>query len=200
MAKKVGVFNAPPVYVIGLMDLAEASGHAVESVDDPREWIIGQTSPVLLMGIRCPADLEVVAELKSLSPDGVLVTLVDEFAFESVQKSLMAGASGTVSRDASVRDIALAIDAAIQRNSIIPTDFAYRMAAQTTEQPRPPLRQSELMWLQSLARSATVADLGESAGYSEREMYRRLKAIYHKMGVRNRTEALLKASRLGWIT
>jgi DNA-binding CsgD family transcriptional regulator len=30
-------------------------------------------------------------------------------------------------------------------------------------------------------------------------MYRRLKTIYFKMGVRNRTQALLKASRLGWI-
>jgi DNA-binding NarL/FixJ family response regulator len=199
MAKRVGVFNAPPVYVIGLTGLTEANGYMVESVDNPRRWVIGQPNPVLLLGIRSPSDLEIVSELRSLAPSSVLVTLIDQFAFESVRESLMAGASGTVSRDAGVREIALALEAAIQCNSIIPTDFAYRMAAQTSDRPRPLLQDSELTWLQSLARSATVADLGESAGYSEREMYRRLNAIYRKMGVRSRTEALLKASRLGWI-
>lgn len=200
MVKKVGVFNAPPVYVIGLAGLTESSGYVVETVEDPQEWVIGQTHPILLMSIRFASDLEVVSELRSLAPDCVLVTLIDQFAFESVRESLIAGASGTVSLDADVREITMALEAAVHRHSVIPTDFAYRMASQTRARPRPPLQESELTWLQSLARSATVADLGESAGYSEREMYRRLKAIYRKMGVRSRTEALLKASRLGWIS
>jgi DNA-binding NarL/FixJ family response regulator len=144
-------------------------------------------------------DLDVVSELKSLQPDSVLVTLIDQFAFESVRESLIAGASGSVSRDAGVREIALALEAAVRHRTIIPTDFAHRMAAQVRSESPTPLNVAELAWLQSLAHSATVADLGQSAGYSEREMYRRLKAIYRKIGVRSRTEALLKASRLGWI-
>jgi DNA-binding NarL/FixJ family response regulator len=199
MVKKVGVFNAPPVYVIGLMGLTEASGYAFESVEEPRRWVKRQRDPILLLGVRSPKDIDVVSELKSLQPDSVLVTLIDQFAFESVRESLIAGASGSVSRDAGVREIALALEAAVRHRTIIPTDFAHRMAAQVRSESPTPLNVAELAWLQSLAHSATVADLGQSAGYSEREMYRRLKAIYRKIGVRSRTEALLKASRLGWI-
>jgi hypothetical protein len=36
-----------------------------------------------------------------------------------------------------------------------------------------------------------------AVGYSEREMFRLLRQLYDRMGVRNRTEALLKAAQCG---
>jgi DNA-binding CsgD family transcriptional regulator len=45
----------------------------------------------------------------------------------------------------------------------------------------------------------SIAELAQTIGYSERAMYRLLKGLYTTIGVRNRTEALLKASQGGWI-
>jgi DNA-binding CsgD family transcriptional regulator len=41
--------------------------------------------------------------------------------------------------------------------------------------------------------------LAEQAGYSERAMFRLLKNIYSRLGVRNRTQALMLAKDQGWL-
>jgi DNA-binding CsgD family transcriptional regulator len=41
--------------------------------------------------------------------------------------------------------------------------------------------------------------VAERMGYSERAMYRLLRGLYERMGVKTRTEAVLKASRSGWL-
>lgn len=199
MARTVGVSNAPPVYLIGLTQVSRDSGIAFESVRDPRWWIRHQRDPVLMLGVRSPGDMGLVSELKALEPASVLVTLIDEFSIESVRRSLIAGASGAISRDSDADQVTRVLEAAMAHSTIVPTDFAQRWATQDQPQSSSPLAEVELGWLQSLAHRATVADLSRSAGYSEREMYRRLTRVYRKMGVRSRTEALLKASRLGWI-
>jgi DNA-binding NarL/FixJ family response regulator len=43
----------------------------------------------------------------------------------------------------------------------------------------------------------TVHDLADKTGYSERAMFRFLAGLYGKMGVSNRTEAVLLASQRG---
>jgi DNA-binding CsgD family transcriptional regulator len=50
-----------------------------------------------------------------------------------------------------------------------------------------------------LASGITTVKLATSIGYSEREMYRKLNALYKKMGVSNRAEALVLAARSGLI-
>jgi DNA-binding CsgD family transcriptional regulator len=37
------------------------------------------------------------------------------------------------------------------------------------------------------------------AGYSERAMFRLLRGLYARIGVRNRTEALMRAKERGWL-
>jgi DNA-binding NarL/FixJ family response regulator len=54
-----------------------------------------------------------------------------------------------------------------------------------------------ISWLQALASGETVAELSLRLGYSEREMYRRLRRLYSRIGATGRTDALLRASRWG---
>lgn len=199
MAKDVAVFNAPPVYVMGLHALSDSSGYRFESVADPMDWVERNQFPAILVGLRDQGDLDVVVDLTEAEPDSVVVTVVDDYDVDSVRDSLAAGASGAVSRDAGAADVLLALNAALTRSTVLPTALARVLIAELGEREPPCLESFELDWLQSMARNTTVARLGRLAGYSEREMYRRLRTIYYKMGVSNRTEALLKASRLGWI-
>ncbi|HVR80006.1 MAG TPA: hypothetical protein VMS99_16635 [Acidimicrobiia bacterium] len=200
MAKEVGVFNAPPIYVLGLTGLSSASGYLFETVENPFEWLHHHGQPVLIAGVVDRGDLDVVIAVKSDAPDSVVVTLLDQVDIGSIRDSLAAGAAGAVSRHAGVGELILALNAALAESTLMPTNMARIMAAHCGNQSPSCLDDAELAWLQSLAGMATVVSLSQFAGYSEREMYRRLKAMYRKMGVGTRTEALLKASRLGWIS
>ncbi len=55
----------------------------------------------------------------------------------------------------------------------------------------------ELAWLRFLASEETVADLAKRIGYSEREMYRRLRRLYSRVGASGRMGALLRVAPLG---
>lgn len=54
-------------------------------------------------------------------------------------------------------------------------------------------------WLEALSNGISTAQLAGQIGFSEREMYRRLRDLYGRMGVRNRTEALVWATYCGII-
>jgi DNA-binding NarL/FixJ family response regulator len=52
-------------------------------------------------------------------------------------------------------------------------------------------------WLLALSRGQTVVELADDVGYSERSMFRKLHELYERLGVTNRSAALLEAQRLG---
>ena len=201
MVIEVGVLNAAPVYALGLQNLARSNGYTFKEVEDVEGWAGSHQPAVLLVDIRNDGDVGLVVDLKEEHPRSVVVALVGDANPETVAACIASGASGAITRDASPPEVTLALRAALTENAMLPLHVARSLVA-TRPLPgdRPTdIGDEELGWLQSLARSATVATIGREAGYSEREMYRRLKRIYKKMGVRSRTEALLKASRLGWI-
>lgn len=59
------------------------------------------------------------------------------------------------------------------------------------------ISEEESGWLRSLAAGITVAGLADRVGYSERETYRTLGELYTKIGVTNRTQAIIWATRHG---
>ena len=59
------------------------------------------------------------------------------------------------------------------------------------------LTEDDFVNINGLAAGATVAELAEGAGYSEREMFRILKQLYAALGVENRTQAIIWATRHG---
>jgi DNA-binding NarL/FixJ family response regulator len=200
MVTEIGVFNAAPVYMLGLTKLSSSNRYAFERVEDIANWTRGHPAPVLLVDIRDDDDLKVVVDVTTDHPDSVVVALIDDVSTESVSATFASGASAAISRDSAPADVVFALEAALSGNTVLPLSIAKLLAATRRGSSEPArIGAEELRWLQAFARGATVAGVGEEAGYSEREMYRRLKRLYAKLGVRSRTEALLKVSRLGWI-
>jgi DNA-binding NarL/FixJ family response regulator len=58
----------------------------------------------------------------------------------------------------------------------------------------------EIDWLRLLADGATIHELADKVGYSERALYRILHGLYGRMRVSNRTEAILQAKRWGLLS
>jgi len=197
---EVGVFNLPPFYALGLNSLEPPGEFAFHSLSDPCEWSAQLTRPILIAGARSRSDLDLVTDIKSRNSDALVVVVIDDYDIDTVRCALLAGASGAISRDATEQELVLALQAALADRTLLPVAIANQLALEVLEPAPSNLADDELSWLRSIADSATVAGLGRSAGYSEREMYRRLQRVYRKMGVSNRTEALLKATRLGWIS
>ena len=54
-------------------------------------------------------------------------------------------------------------------------------------------------WLVALAEGVTVGELADRIGWSERETFRMLGNLYRHLGVRNRTEAIIWATRHGLV-
>lgn len=198
MPRLVGVFKAPPVYVVGLKRVLSSRGFALEAVTDPLSWVRRNRGAAVLVAVQDSRDLDVVIELKAEQPDSVVVTLIDKVDVDSFQSSLSAGAVGSIARDADATTVVLAFDAAMANNIVIPAHIA-RALAENRSSPHLGLDRSELGWLRGLATGETVAELSGRVGYSEREMYRRLRRLYTRMGASGRTDALLRATRQGWL-
>jgi DNA-binding NarL/FixJ family response regulator len=111
-----------------------------------------------------------------------------------------AGTVGVLARDASPITARDTIRAAIAGFSLLPVDilrsFAKGFAHEETTRP---LSDDEIGWLRQLADGVTVARLAEHVGYSERMMFRLLSDLYGRLGVDNRTKALMRARDEGWL-
>ena len=200
MPKLIGVFNAPPLYVMGLRGLLEPTGYALEILTDPLRWLRRHPAAAVLVCVHDNRDLEVVVDLKAEDPEAVVVTLIDEVNASSFQESLWAGAVGSIALDAGAAEFALAFNAALSNKTVIPAPIARTLVASSENSTAPTcLDDRDLAWLKSLAAGETVSELSNRVGFSEREMYRRLRRLYLRLGASGRTDALLKAARFGWL-
>ena len=110
-------------------------------------------------------------------------------------RSLLRHCTAALPAGSADHDIVLAVRAAHRALTCLPTTAARALAG--VEERTPSLSGNELSWLRSLADNVTVASLARASGYSPREMYRLLAELYTRLGVTTRTEALLRADRLG---
>ena len=127
----------------------------------------------------------------------VVITLLDELSIETAGASLRVGATSFLTLDAAASDVVLALEGALADRTVIPADLARAMARSGPPSVGSPIPDDDLEALRALASGETVKALGARLGYSEREMYRRLRRIYRRLGASDRTDALLKLARLG---
>ena len=109
------------------------------------------------------------------------------------------GAVSIADGDADPTAIARVVTEALGGRASVPVDVLRDLAADWPDPHGPPPRisEEEIGWLTALARGVTVARLADESGYSERAMFRRLHDLYARLGVRNRSEAISEAARLG---
>jgi DNA-binding NarL/FixJ family response regulator len=111
-----------------------------------------------------------------------------------------AGATAAVARTSTPEGVLEVFNAAVRGVSMLPVEAVRALAAPTTAIGEANhLAPREIEWLRALSQGTTVAQLAENVGYSERAMYRLLREMYRRMHAGNRTEAVLKASRAGWL-
>jgi DNA-binding NarL/FixJ family response regulator len=194
----LGVVDPAASYRSGLTAALSKAGFAPTDVDDPPGWAGTAGRRVLLWTVRSQEDWKEFRALRGLNPELVLVALLVDPMPDAYAEALRSGAVAAVAWEAPPEDIVKVLAAALAGDTLIPAGVAQALAAKLPALEDPDwITHEELTWLNILADGGTVHDLAGRVGYSERALYRLLHALYGRLGVSNRTEAILQASRRG---
>jgi DNA-binding NarL/FixJ family response regulator len=186
------ILERASAYRRGLTPVLEAAGFTVvpDAPDSGRR--------VVLAPLRSPADCAILERLAG-DEEAVVVALVADDGADGIAHALQHGACGVAPWDADPEEIARVAAAALEGFVMAPVRAATALARRGPDwhRERPPLDATEPAWLVGLSKGASVVQLAERFGYSERAMFRRLAEVYGRLGASNRAEALVAAERLG---
>ena len=201
MSFRVAVSDPVPAYRRGLMAALEEDGLCSEAPDDLEEWASAPGRRAALITITEPAGVDKLTSLAKVNIDLVVVALLPEPSANAYREVLKAGASGGAPWDAMPEVVVRVLRSAWERQCIVPVHIAHALAMPAVSKPElPTVTLCEAKWLRMLANGATIAELAQDSNYSEREVFRLLHRLYERMGVRNRTEGLVKAARAGLLS
>ena len=159
------VIEERPVYRHGLARALEEAGYSVARPEETN----GRSAGATVITVRAPEDLGLVA---AAAADASVVAILADPEPERYAEALSAGACAAVAEDASLSDVVEAVEAALVRRTLLPTDVAQKLARESRRTCPCPLTAEEAGWLRNLARGVPVASLAEDACHSERDMYR----------------------------
>ena len=191
---KVTVVGGSPVWQRGFSTLADESGYEVRIVDRLSDW-----QPTADRECIVTTDVNEIPPFRAEHRFVPVVAVLDEVDLASVARSIRAGATGVLGEHDDPDEVVTTLDRAMRGRVVLPLEVVAAMARMVPEESDTSswVSATEVEWLRWMARGGTVADLAEDTGYSERAMFRQLKTMYERLGVRNRTEALLWASQRG---
>lgn len=185
-----------PIFRRGIETVLSAAGHVVDTPDDVLAWARHRHDGLVLLSVLTDPDWELLARLRTECP---VVALLDGEPPEVGARAMWTGASAVLARDATAPALLRTVEAVEDGQAVLPVAV---VAALVSGPPAPPspLTAEQLSWLRQLSTGSTVAQLAGRAGYSEREMFRLLKALYRDMGVEGRIPAILRAQESGWLS
>ncbi|MEM7479693.1 MAG: response regulator transcription factor [Acidobacteriota bacterium] len=194
--------------LLGLLDDIEVIAEAGDG-DEALEVIRRQRPDAVLLDLRMPGKdgLEVLAELRAaeaLPPTLVLTTFDDDAAaLEAIRR----GARGFLLKDISLERLAAAIRTVAAGGTLIQpalTERIFRTAGEAgwefpSLDPPDPLTEREVEILRFLCGGYSNREIAEALGVAEGTVKNHLSSILSKLGVRDRTRAVLKGLELGFI-
>jgi DNA-binding NarL/FixJ family response regulator len=200
----LAVSDPLPMFRRGILATLSHVGFEPETPEALLAWIRREQHPVVLLTLESANDWNVLAELRNVDARALAVAVLVDPTIRCYMRAISAGAAAVVPRDALPETILQLVESAVAGRSVLPIEVVRALAScqglpEADENDLSPLSPQEKDWLRHLADGATVAQLANGAGYSERAMYRLLRGLYSRIGARNRTEALMYAKERGWL-
>jgi two-component system NarL family response regulator len=171
-------------------------GHAKdgrEAVERYRELKPGVT----IMDLAMPAmdGVQAIAAIRVESPDARIVVLTTYDGDESIFRALENGAKGYLLKDCSTADLLDAVRTVHAGGAHVSVQAASRLAARAMAGPSLSPRETEV--LQRIAEGKSNKEIGALLFISEGTVKTHVLSIHEKLGVSDRTEAVVTAIKRG---
>jgi two-component system response regulator DevR len=164
--------------------------------------VVARSSPdVVLLDARLPdvSGPEVCRELRQAHPDVRVIILSTYTDAGLVEACIKAGAHGYVVKDVERFGLKESIRAVFRGQSVLSPQVAGPVLDRLRIEPEPPagvsLSQSQVAILRLMARGYSNREIAAQVHLSENTVKTHVQGIFSKLGVRNRVEAAMVASR-----
>jgi|GEM_PF-2193737 len=160
------------------------------------EWL-RTDSRLLVLTLDDAVGFPLFEELRNDSVIDRVLGLFDESDSVRAFKALADGIAMIALRSdesAHIVDVALASQ---RGHALLSTEMLRGLAQRARPDASLPVTGPEVDWLRRLAAGTTTHQLANELGYSERAMFRMLHDLYGRLGVANRQQALMAATRAG---
>jgi len=200
----------------GLAQLLEAEGIAVvaeaSTGDEALEAVRANPGSVLLLDISMPGRLDGLAtseRLKQRGDDVKVIIVSGRDDRDALFSAITAGARGYIAKDADPAQLIGAIHLVAGGGSAFGGSVTEGLAGGVTgldyspgdyERRRLDLSERELQVLRLLATPQTAAQIASQLFLSTKTVQNHVSSIYRKLGVRSRSEAVVKAMELHLIS
>ena len=172
---------------------------------------IDQLKPdVAIIDIAMPKlnGVEVTRRIKPRCPSTAVLILTAYDDDEYVFALLEAGAAGYLLKDVDSREVVKAVRAVHAGESVLHPVIARKVISRfkspatkvSEEKPAEELSERELQVLRLAARGMSNKDIASELCISVRTVQGHLSAIFNKLGVGSRTEAVFQAVKRGWLS
>lgn len=195
----------------GLRQLCEGLGGFVvvaEARNGAQAVVAARTvqPDVILMDIVMPGvdGVEAIRQIVSETPAARIIALTMYRQEQYMLDAIRAGARGYLLKTVEADDLIAAIEAVYRGEYLIDPIIAARVLSELHMVMPPqapqvePLTESEMAVLRLVARGVENEHIAQALNYSVYTVANRLRTIYEKLHVTNRTQAALYALRQGW--
>jgi len=195
---KAILVSEPDFTIIG--DASNAA-QALESVERLRPDIV-------LLDVRLPdsSGVKVCQEITKRFPEVAVIILTTFTEEQLVAECIQAGARGYIVKDVERFDLKRSIRAVARGEAAIDSKAAVavlsqlrRAPSQRPEQEPEPLSAQQLVILRLIAQGLSSREIANQLYLSENTVKGYVQEILHRLGVKNRTEAVMMAVKQGWL-
>jgi len=191
--------------------LEEHGFEVVGEADDGQEGVrmaLTLQPDVVLMDVTMPVldGVEATRQLRLISPASQVVMLTMHADGDVMARAIQAGAIGYLVKDCSTEDVVTAVRLAASGESILSPELASSMLTEVKKESRraangesPVISAREEEVLQLIADGLSLPEVSAELFISVKTVKNHLASIYAKLDARDRTQAVLRAVRMGII-
>jgi two-component system NarL family response regulator len=162
---------------------------------------------VVLMDVRMPRvnGIEAARQIRDLCPSTKILMLTVSDEEDDLYEAIKAGANGYLLKEISVEEVAEAIRAVVQGQSLISPSMASKLlnefnslakkAEERQQYPAPALTSRELEVLKLVAKGMSNREIAEELFISENTVKNHVRNILEKLHLHSRMEAVIYAVR-----
>jgi len=163
---------------------------------------------IVLLDVRLPgvSGIEVCRIVTERYPETAVIILTTFTDEQLIAQSIQAGTKGFILKDVERFDLKRAIRAVARGEAAIDTKTAAAVLAQLRRVPpvqseplKEPLSSQQIAILRLVAQGLSSREIATQLYLSENTVKGYVQEILHRLGVKNRTEAVMVAVKQGWL-